>query len=82
MGAGRSAFDVRAERLIFHIELVNRPERNGQPHILALNLIEHRSGVHPVEREVIIIEAVTGETDRSLVARTRINGTRDQRNER
>ena len=60
-----NASDVGAERLILHVELANRPQRSAA-HIRAA--FDRTQQWRPRQREVIIVEALAGETDRSLVA--------------
>ena len=55
-------------------ELLDRVQRNGEPHPLALCLIHDVGGIDAVVGEVAVVEAASGKANRPLVAAAGVNG--------
>ena len=58
--AARRAAVVCSEQHYGDAELLDRIERNGQPHKRLLRLVNNIGGVDAIESEVVVIEAATG----------------------
>jgi hypothetical protein len=79
--ARRAAFHVGSERLVFDVELVDRFQRNREPHVLALHLVKDRRRIDAIQRQVVVVQPVPGESDRPLIAGAGVNRSGNQRGE-
>ncbi len=59
--ARRSILRIGAEILRLHLKFLDRIQRNIQAHVLTLFLIVNSGRIHAIERQIVVVEAVTGE---------------------
>src|SRR5581483_1242011 len=78
LSAHGTALGIRSEILRLNLELVDRIEGHIQSHVLTLFLVINSSRIHSVQREVVVVQAVAGKTDRPLISGPVIDGSRSK----
>ena len=81
LSAARRAF-LGGRRQRVDAELLDRVQRNGEPHPGALCLIHDVGGIDAVVGKVAVVEAASGKANRPLVAAAGVDGAGDEGRQR